>query len=136
MKGRAIPACGWRMAFACILLSGLSACEFGTSEALVPNDSLSSDSRAQVERGQTLLFAYGCGACHDIPEVAGNPGNIGPPLTNWKHRKYIAGQLPNRPDMLMHWIMHPQDVEPGTAMPDLGVTEREAVDMAAYLYSL
>lgn len=82
-----------------------------------------------------LVSAYGCAACHEIPGVSGNPGDIGPPLADWKRRKYIAGKLPNRPDMLIHWIANPQEVEPGTAMPDLGVKPREALDMAAYLYS-
>jgi cytochrome c2 len=32
--------------------------------------------------------------------------------------------------------MSPQEMEPGTAMPDVGVTEADARDMAAYLYTL
>lgn len=82
-----------------------------------------------------LLFAYGCASCHVIPGIADSPGHIGPPLANWKRRKYIAGQLPNKEEMLIRWIMHPQDVEAGTAMPDLGVTDAEAKDMAAFLYT-
>ena len=136
MKRRVIPAYRRRMAIAGILLLSLPACDFSASEELLSSDAYLAGSQGRPERGQMLLFAYGCGACHDIPDVDGNPGNIGPPLANWKHRKYIAGQLPNQPETLVHWIMRPQEVEPGTAMPDLGVTEREAVDMAAYLYSL
>lgn len=36
----------------------------------------------------------------------------------------------------MQWVMNPQAVEPGTAMPDLGVSEPEARHIAAYLYTL
>jgi cytochrome c len=35
----------------------------------------------------------------------------------------------------MRWIMHPRAYSPNTAMPELGVTQPEARDMAAYLYS-
>jgi cytochrome c2 len=48
---------------------------------------------------------------------------------------YVAGMLPNTPDNLMHWIREPKAVNPKTAMPQLGVTERDAADIAAYIYS-
>lgn len=61
---------------------------------------------------------------------------VGPPLTTFARRAYIAGQLPNQAENLIRWIQHPQAVEPGTAMPDLGVGPAVGRDMAAYLYSL
>jgi cytochrome c1 len=61
---------------------------------------------------------------------------VGPPLTRFADRAYIAGQLPNDPQSLIRWIQDPQTVEPGTAMPDLGVGPEVARDMAAYLYSI
>lgn len=61
---------------------------------------------------------------------------VGPPLNGWSRRVYIAGNLPNRPEQLVRWLREPQAIEPGTAMPDLNVTEADARDMAAYLYSL
>ena len=48
----------------------------------------------------------------------------------------IAGKLPNTPPDLVRWIMHPQAIEPGTDMPDLGVPLRGARDIAAYLLTL
>jgi cytochrome c len=48
----------------------------------------------------------------------------------------IAGELPNSPGNLALWIQHPKSVEPGTAMPDLGLTTDQAQDAAAYLYTL
>jgi len=51
-------------------------------------------------------------------------------------RSYIAGEVPNGPDALARWIMSPQSLVPGTPMPDMGVSERDAQDMAAYLLSL
>jgi cytochrome c1 len=49
---------------------------------------------------------------------------------------YVAGVLPNQPDRLIQWIQDPQSVNPSTAMPNLGVVEPVARDMAAYLYTL
>lgn len=71
-----------------------------------------------------------------IPGVTGAVGLVGPPLTAWAKRAYIAGNLANTPENLVRWIRQPQAVEPGTAMPDLGVEEGDARDMAAYLFSL
>jgi cytochrome c1 len=61
---------------------------------------------------------------------------VGPPLTDWAQRRYIAGLLPNTPENLVKWLRYPQDVEPGTVMPNMDVTEQDARDMAAYLYTL
>jgi len=36
----------------------------------------------------------------------------------------------------MRWIQHPQKLEPGTAMPEMNVTDGDARDIAAYLYTL
>jgi cytochrome c1 len=82
------------------------------------------------------MQAYGCGSCHIVPGVHGARGLVGPPLIYFSERTMIAGELPNSEDNLVHWIEHPRQVEPKTAMPDLGVTDREAHDIAAYLYTL
>ncbi len=87
-------------------------------------------------RGQALLQAWGCGACHTIPRVTGANGDVGPALSDLSNRGYIAGNLQNTPDNLVRWIMHPQEIAPGVAMPDAGVPEGVARDMAAYLYSV
>lgn len=87
-------------------------------------------------RGEQRLVAYGCGSCHVIPGVPAASGRVGPPLTDFADRKFVAGRLRNEPAGLIAWIQHPQQVSPGTAMPDLGVTDADARDMAAYLYTL
>jgi len=61
---------------------------------------------------------------------------VGPPLNWFGRRTMIAGEVANTSDELVAWIMDPQRIEPGTAMPDLGVTATDARDMAAYLYRL
>lgn len=87
-------------------------------------------------RGQALITDYGCGSCHTVPGVRQADGLVGPPLTSFGKRSYIAGNLPNNADNLQRWIRDPQGVEPGTAMPDLGVPSIDARDIAAYLLTL
>ena len=60
---------------------------------------------------------------------------VGPPLVNWPARRFIAGTIPNTPDNLVRWIREPGAVSPGTLMPDLGVTEAHAREMATFLFS-
>ncbi len=88
------------------------------------------------ERGASLIQQYGCGSCHTVPGVARANGLVGPPLTRFGARSYVAGELPNNAENLRRWIHDPQSVEPGTAMPNLGVSEIDAQDIAAYLYTL
>ena len=51
-------------------------------------------------------------------------------------RAVIAGVLPNTPENLVRWLRAPQEVSPHNAMPDLGLTERDARDIAAFLRTL
>jgi cytochrome c len=88
------------------------------------------------EQGRAEIVAYGCGACHTIPGIRAAHGFVGPSLAQFARRSYIAGQVPNSSRDLVRWIISPQSIEPGTAMPDLGVKPAEARDIAAYLYTL
>lgn len=87
-------------------------------------------------RGAALIEALGCGTCHVVPGIDGARGKVGPPLTRFARRQYIAGALVNTPGNLVRWITDPQGIEPGTAMPDLSVTEAQALDIVAFLYTL
>lgn len=113
------------------LLMGLTSCTTA-SPATTNEVVLAGDPAA----GRVALQAYGCHACHVIPGVTGANSLVGPPLIGWAERAYIAGRLPNEPAHLVAWIQYPQAIEPGTAMPNLGVTEEDAVNMSAYLYTL
>jgi cytochrome c1 len=88
------------------------------------------------EAGRAALRSYGCGSCHTIPGVANADAAVGPPLTRFGDRSFIAGELTNTPDNLVRWIMDPKQVEPGTAMPDLDVSREDAQNIAAYLEHL
>ncbi|HET9742624.1 MAG TPA: c-type cytochrome [Terriglobales bacterium] len=86
--------------------------------------------------GKELILNYRCGACHIIPGINGADGMVGPPLILFADRTMVGGELPNTPDNLVRWIVDPPSIEPGTAMPNLGLTDKQARDVAAYLYTL
>ncbi|HEY7889870.1 MAG TPA: c-type cytochrome [Steroidobacteraceae bacterium] len=88
------------------------------------------------QEGAQLIENYRCGACHMIPGIKGADGLVGPPLILFARRTYVGGEVPNTPPNLIHWIMDPASIEPGTAMPALGLSEPQARDVAAYLYTL
>jgi cytochrome c len=87
-------------------------------------------------RGRDHIQYYGCGSCHTIPGVSGAHATVGPPLNRMGVRTYIAGTLANSPQHLALWIQHPQQIHPGTAMPEMGVTPGDAADIARYLEQL
>ena len=86
--------------------------------------------------GKAAIRRYGCYTCHTIPGVDGAYGLVGPPLTQVGSRYVLAGELPNTPENLELWIQHPRQVEPHTLMPEMGVSEQDSRDIAAYLYTL
>lgn len=89
-----------------------------------------------AQRGQQVIEHFRCGACHTIPGVPNAEGTVGPPLNFYARRTFIAGELPNTPGNLERWVLNPRAVEPGTAMPNLGLSQEQARDVAAYLYTL
>ena len=104
--------------------------------AVVALASANTDAAGDADSGRLLLRQYGCGGCHRIPGVEAARGNVGPPLERIARRVYLAGKLPNTPDNLVRWIVDPKAIHPGTAMPNLSVSEAQARDMAAFLYRL
>jgi cytochrome c len=114
-----------------LVLFFLTACR--TEAEVTPERTVSG---GDPERGQRLVQDHGCTACHIIPGVRRPDTLVGPPLINWSARRLIAGRFPNQPDYLIEWIMTPQELIPGSGMPDLGVPESDARDIAAYLYTI
>ena len=89
-----------------------------------------------AKHGAALVARYGCGQCHDIPQITNANGNVGPPLHRIGTRTYIAGVLNNSPDNLALWIENPQAVVPGNAMPNMGISHQDSRDITAFLYTL
>ena len=86
---------------------------------------LSPDLAAQ---GEKLFWEkYPCFTCHQIQGKTGGAA-VGPDLTGaWKRLN---------PEWMVQWIKNPQGFEPATLMPNLGVTDAEAVALVAYLESV
>ena len=117
------------IAAAAALFIGLTGCSNSTSRsaAIVTG--------GDPARGMAAISRYGCGSCHTVAGIDSAHGLVGPPLTGIRDRMYIAGLLHNAPENLIHWVRDPKSVNPKTAMPVLGLSEQDAADIAAYLYS-
>jgi cytochrome c2 len=87
------------------------------------------------QHGPAAIQKYGCIACHTIDGIRESRAMVGPPLTRMAARNYLAGNLQNNPENLIHFIQHPREVHNDTAMPEMGVTDEDARDIAAYLYT-
>jgi cytochrome c len=88
------------------------------------------------ERGAELVQSYDCVSCHYIPGVEGPHGTNAPGLQLWKNRSFVAGAAPNRPENVIAFLMDPESIQPGSAMPNLGLSEEEARHITAYLFTL
>ncbi|MFL6259648.1 MAG: c-type cytochrome [Thermoanaerobaculia bacterium] len=130
-KGKALAAAGLALALAAGLLAG---CESGGPSEV--ERKAAAMTGGEPSRGKDIIRRYGCSTCHTIPGVEGARGQVGPSLEGIASRAYLAGKLPNTPSNLIKWIREPQEVQPGTAMPELGVTDQDGKDIAAYLYTL
>lgn len=117
---------GARIALAAALAASLAAC--GPTR---PAPGIDGD----PARGKIALTQYACHSCHMVPGVAGSKVYVGRPLEDMAEHRYIAGKVPNTQDNLVRWIMDPQSIDPATAMPAMGVSERDAIDISAYLLS-
>lgn len=118
-----------------LLLIALAAgCEetWGVSHA----DSARRATGGDPTKGKRAIQKYGCGTCHMIEGIAGAHTTVAPPLNGLSGRATLAGKLPNSPTNLVRWIRHPQKIVPGNIMPDMDVTEEDARDIAAFLYTL
>lgn len=90
----------------------------------------------RAKEGRTAILRLGCGACHVIPGIPGADALVGPSLERIASRMYIAGHMVNEPGAMIGWIRDPRHHRNPTAMPNLPLTEQDARDIAAYLYTL
>ncbi len=117
----------------CLLLALTAACGSDGEEAAYTAERLTGGS---AQRGAHAIRRHGCGSCHTIGGVPGATALVGPRLDGLAGRSFIGGVLPNTGENLVRWIQDPRVIAPGTAMPDLGVSEGDARDIAAYIYTL
>jgi cytochrome c oxidase subunit II len=86
--------------------------------------------------GQRTFESTACVNCHTISGTAAN-GRFGPDLTHLMSRATIAaGAAANTHEMLRLWIKNPDAIKPGSKMPAMGLSDRDADAITAYLETL
>ena len=102
---------------------------FSKSEELpYPAVTLSGD----ATNGEKLVREIGCVGCHLLegekePKV-GSRRRFGPALIK------VGSKV--RPEWLYFWLKEPRHYAPGTRMPNMKLTDQEAMDISSYLLSL
>ncbi len=89
--------------------------------------------RGDAARGAKLLADRGCYGCHVADpkaerDLTGTYRQFGPNLSG-------MGSKASR-DWIYHWIRNPSEWSPETKMPNLRLTESDALDIAEYLATL
>ncbi len=86
-------------------------------------------------RGLSLV-EYRCGLCHRVRGT--EAGAISAPdLTHLMSRRTLAaGTLLNNPGNLVGWIQNPQNLKPGSLMPNQYLSAQQLSDALAYLETL
>jgi cytochrome c2 len=120
---------------ALLSLAAFSGCERYDNFAAYRDVSLVTNG-GNPQEGKNAIAYYGCGTCHTIPGVRDAVAVVGPPLEHIANRNVIAGKLPNTPENLMKWIEKPREISPHTLMPNMNVSDQDARNIAAYLYTL
>ncbi|HUB86136.1 MAG TPA: cytochrome c oxidase subunit II [Rhizomicrobium sp.] len=93
------------------------------------------NNNGQVAAGM-VNFNTHCGSCHTVRGTDA-AGSLGPDLSHLMNRTTIAaGELPNTPADLAHFISDPQGVKPGILMQKPELSANELADIQAYLKTL
>ena len=100
-----------------------------------PPDDRVTTQASDEEHGLAVIKRIGCGACHEIRGLDWPRGRAGPSLMGFDDKTPIAGELVNTPANLAAFIRNAPATVAGSTMPPMPVTEAEARDIAAYLYS-
>lgn len=111
------------------LAAALTACQ-------APPDKQHFMPQSNAERGRAIIERVGCAACHTIPGIDWPKGRVGPPLDGFAEQALIAGQVPNRAEILAAFVRNAPAVVPDSGMPEMPLSEEESRDVAAYLYTL
>jgi cytochrome c len=89
-----------------------------------------------VSRGRAAISKYGCAGCHSFTCFDNAGSSVGTTLDRIASSTLLGRQLPNTPENIMKWLQDPQQIDPKSPMPDMGVTDGDARDIAAFLYTL
>jgi cytochrome c len=122
---------GWITAVS-LLAATLTGCSGGAIDFAQGQRMTGGDAAA----GKHALITHDCHSCHEIPGIDGDKNLQGPALEHWAARTTIVKEWPNSPANLENWIRHSEQLRPGTTMKLMNVNEKDARDIAAYLFSL
>ena len=117
-------------------IGGMAAAVFGLTSCGSGVDERHPMPGSEAGRGRDLIVRVGCAACHVIPGIDWPQGKVGPSLEGFAARPLVAGRLRNEPETLARYIRNAPDFTPRSGMPPMPLTEQEARDVAAYLYTL
>ena len=81
--------------------------------------------KRMIKMGKQVIIMKGCSGCHRIGRLSLQRVTIGPDLT------YAGERL--KEQWIYSWIKDPQKYRPDTLMPNLGLTDMQALAVAAYL---
>lgn len=125
--GRTRPEVDVAACLTWLALASLGGCGGAQQDRIVAGD---------PHAGAVVIARQACGSCHEIPGVEEANGTVGPSLAHFARRQTVAGTLANIPFNLRRYLKDPQSIVPGNYMPDENLTDRQAQDIAAYLYTL
>ncbi|MDE1156028.1 MAG: cytochrome c oxidase subunit II [Acidobacteriaceae bacterium] len=86
--------------------------------------------------GQKVFEQQSCINCHAVQGTVAN-GRFGPDLTHLMSRDTLgAGAIQNTPENLKAWVEDPQQFKPGCLMPAMHLTNKQNLQITAYLQTL
>lgn len=91
---------------------------------------------ADAGRGRAIVQATGCASCHVIPGISWPKGRVGPSLEGFAGRALLPGGHVNSPENLTGFVKDAPAYAPDGGMPPIPLSEAEARDVAAFLYTL
>jgi cytochrome c oxidase subunit 2 len=134
-RGQCAEFCGLQHANMGLLVVAEAPAEFEAWRRAQVAPSRVPDTAEQIQ-GKAAFTGLPCALCHTI---RGTPagGRTGPDLTHLATRRTIAaGALPNTRGHLAGWIVDPQAVKPGNAMPSSLLEPDDLQALVSYLGSL
>ena len=126
----------WRGGTASIFAMAAATLALAVAGCVDKADLPRSVAQADPAEGLRIIERAGCAACHVVPGVRWPKGRTGGSLAGVGARPLIAGRLPNQPDVMAAFVRNAPGLVPDTAMPAMPLTQDEARDVAAYLYTL
>jgi cytochrome c oxidase subunit II len=87
--------------------------------------------------GKKVFYANSCVNCHKVDGSPVAVGVFGPDLTHLMSRQTLAsGAAPLNKETLHSWITDPEEIKPGSLMPNMQLTPQQVDEVVAYLMTL